>query len=82
MRRHLRRSRQDAQILAGRKAFPRTPDAPEANGYLITPVYNHTTDTTNITIIDTNDFTGPPIATIHLPVRIPHGFHTTWITEN
>jgi carotenoid cleavage dioxygenase-like enzyme len=67
---------------AGEAVFvPRTPDAPEADGYLITPVYDHATDTTDIVIIDTDDFTGTPVATIHLSVRIPHGFHTTWITQ-
>lgn len=67
---------------AGETTFiPRTPTSPEADGYLITTVYKHTTDTTDITITDTHTFTSAPIATIHLPVRIPHGHHTTWIAD-
>ncbi|MFE7302186.1 carotenoid oxygenase family protein [Streptomyces sp. NPDC057579] len=25
------------------------------------------------------DFTGDPIATVHLPARVPLGFHGSWI---
>jgi carotenoid cleavage dioxygenase-like enzyme len=25
------------------------------------------------------DFTGEPVATIHLPARVPFGFHGSWI---
>ena len=32
-------------------------------------------------IIDAQDFTAPPVATIHLPVRVPYGFHGNWIPD-
>jgi carotenoid cleavage dioxygenase len=68
---------------AGEAVFvPRTPDAPEADGWLLTPVYDSASDSTDIIVVDTDDFTGPPVATIHLPTRIPHGFHSTWIDEH
>jgi carotenoid cleavage dioxygenase len=30
-------------------------------------------------ILDATDFAGPPIATLHLPRRIPFGFHSSWV---
>ena len=32
-------------------------------------------------VIDTVDFTGTPIASIHLPHRIPPGFHGNWVAD-
>jgi carotenoid cleavage dioxygenase-like enzyme len=87
LRHDLRSRRTDAHVYgpgreAGEAVFvPRTADAPEADGWLMTHVYDHAADRTDIVIVDTDDFTGPPVATIHLPVHVPHGFHSTWITE-
>ena len=42
-------------------------------------VYDATTDRADVVILDAQDFTGDPVATIHLPVRVPYGFHGNWI---
>ena len=36
-------------------------------------------DTADVVILDAQDFTGDPVATIHLPVRVPYGFHGNWV---
>ena len=59
---------------------PRTADAPEGDGWLLSLVYDRTTDRSELAVIDTADFTGEPVATVQLPTRVPHGFHATWIT--
>jgi carotenoid cleavage dioxygenase len=59
---------------------PRTANAPEADGWLLSLVYNKRTDRSNLVILDTADFTGAPVAIVPLPVRVPHGFHSTWIS--
>jgi carotenoid cleavage dioxygenase-like enzyme len=61
---------------------PRTADAPEADGWLMSLVYDHETDRSDLVVLDTEDFTGEPVATVQLPVRVPHGFHATWIAAN
>lgn len=51
----------------------------ELDGYVVTFVYNENTQTSDFVIIDPNNFQSEPIATIHLPVRVPSGFHGNWI---
>jgi carotenoid cleavage dioxygenase len=58
---------------------PRSADAPEGDGWLLSLVYDEATDRSELCVLDTADFTGEPVATVQLPVRVPHGFHATWI---
>jgi carotenoid cleavage oxygenase len=51
----------------------------EDHGWLLNYVWDATTDTSDLVIVDSRDFIGAPIATIHLPRRIPFGFHGSWI---
>ncbi|WP_415975353.1 carotenoid oxygenase family protein [Rhodococcus sp. 077-4] len=52
---------------------PRTPDGPEDDAIVMGPVYDASTDRTDLMLLDAA--TLDVVATIHLPVRIPHGFH-------
>ena len=58
---------------------PREQDAPEGDGWLMGLVIDSSADTTDLVILDAQDFTGPAVATVHLPHRIPPGFHGNWI---
>jgi len=58
---------------------PRAADAPEGDGWVLSYVYDATTDRSDVVILDAQDFTGDPLATIHLPVRVPFGFHGNWV---
>jgi carotenoid cleavage dioxygenase len=58
---------------------PRAPDAGEDEGWLLSFVYDATTDTSDLVIVAADDFTGDPVATIHLPQRVPFGFHGNWV---
>ena len=55
---------------------PRGPG--EDEGWLMGLVVNVQADTTDLVILDAQAFTGPPVATVHLPHRIPPGFHGNW----
>src|SRR3546814_15684636 len=46
---------------------PRSPDAPEGDGYLITPVAHFTKKWSEFLIFDTQDISSGPIARIELP---------------
>lgn len=56
---------------------PRGPG--EDEGYVIATVYDANTDTSDIVVIDAQNFAGRPLATIRLPVRIPFGFHGNFV---
>lgn len=69
--------------LTGEPAFlPRGPHAPEGDGWLLSFVYDAADDRSDLVVLDTADFTGPPVAEIRLPVRVPHGFHAGWIAAS
>lgn len=51
----------------------------EDEGYVLSVVYDGNDDVSHVRIIDAQNFTAPPVATIQLPVRVPFGFHGNWI---
>jgi carotenoid cleavage dioxygenase len=54
----------------------------EDDGWLIGYVYDSTTDRSDLVIVDAHDFTASaPVATVHLPTRVPFGFHGSWIPD-
>jgi carotenoid cleavage dioxygenase len=60
---------------------PRADDAAEDDGWVLSYVHDATTDTSDVVILSAQDFTGDPVATIHLPVRVPFGFHGSWVPD-
>jgi carotenoid cleavage dioxygenase len=55
---------------------PNAPQAPEDDGVLMGFVYDASTDRSDLAILDAASL--ETIATIHLPDRVPHGFHGNW----
>ena len=53
----------------------------EDDGYLMTYVYAGDTDTSYLVILDASNVAAEPIAEIHIPQRVPTGFHGTWISD-
>ena len=53
--------------------------AGEDEGYVLSVIYDGGSGKSHVRIIDAQDFTAPPVAKIHLPVRVPFGFHGNWI---
>jgi carotenoid cleavage dioxygenase-like enzyme len=51
------------------------------DGYLMTYVHDEGTDTSHLTILDASNIEADPIAEVHLPRRIPTGFHGSWIAD-
>lgn len=58
---------------------PESADAPEGHGWLIGLVVDMGNATTDLVILDARNFGGAPVAMIHLPHRVPPGFHGNWI---
>jgi carotenoid cleavage dioxygenase-like enzyme len=51
----------------------------EDNGWYLGYLYDPQRDGSDLVILDAADFSGKPVARIHLPHRVPYGFHGNWI---
>ncbi len=58
---------------------PAAPDSAEDEGWLVGMVIDAAAETTELAILDAQDFAGEPVARVHLPHRVPPGFHGNWI---
>ena len=69
-----------AQRRLGEFVFvPARPDAQEDEGWLVGLVIDAAADTTELAIIDAQRFEEAPVARVHLPHRVPPGFHSNWL---
>jgi carotenoid cleavage oxygenase len=60
---------------------PRTPVTAEDDGWVLSYVYDGATRRSDVVILHAQDFAGEPVATIHLPDRVPFGFHGNWVPD-
>lgn len=60
---------------------PREGAIAEDDGYLITFVYDQGENRSELIILAANDLARAPLARVHLPVRVPYGFHGSWIPD-
>jgi carotenoid cleavage dioxygenase len=51
----------------------------EGDGWLLTFAYDRSRDTSDMIVLDATDVTTGPVAQVHLPTRVPYGFHGTWV---
>jgi carotenoid cleavage dioxygenase len=57
---------------------PRSPRAAEGEGYLLAVAYRSERDRSDLLILDAENVEAEPVAVVHLPHRIPGGFHGNW----
>jgi carotenoid cleavage dioxygenase len=55
--------------------------AGEDEGWAIGFVHDDTTERTDLVILDASAPGDEPVARVHLPVRVPYGFHGSWISD-
>ena len=56
---------------------PAAPDAAEGDGVLMGFVHDRTTGADRLELLDAA--TMASVAQVHLPARVPHGFHGNWL---
>jgi len=61
---------------------PRTPDAPEGDGYIIALVDNMVTNYSDLVILEAQALEEGPIARLKLPIRLRSGLHGNWADES
>ncbi len=65
---------------AGKPVFvPRSPDAPQGNGYIISVVYRAATNSSELLILNAQEIAGEPAAVLKVPRRVPPGTHGTFV---
>ncbi|MEO8362974.1 MAG: carotenoid oxygenase family protein [Ilumatobacteraceae bacterium] len=58
---------------------PRSASASEDDGWVMALRHNLDTNLSELAILDSQAFTDAPVAVVHLPARVPNGFHGNWI---
>ncbi|MEU3078412.1 carotenoid oxygenase family protein [Streptomyces laurentii] len=58
---------------------PAESPAAEDDGYVMAYAHDAERGAADLVILSAQDFTGEPVARIHLPVRIPLGLHGNWV---
>jgi carotenoid cleavage dioxygenase len=60
---------------------PRSGAVAEDDGWLVALRHDTEHDTSDLAIFDATAITDEPVAVVHLPVRVPNGFHGNWIPD-
>ena len=61
---------------------PKSKDAEEGNGYLLSVVYRGRENRSDLAFFDAQNLADGPIACAELPHRVPYGFHGNWKYNN
>ena len=54
----------------------------EDDGWVVVLRHDTQNDTSDLAIFDARGITDDPVAAVHLPVRVPNGFHGNWVPDN
>lgn len=69
-------------LRAGEPVFAADPNGTsEDDGWILSFVYDPNRDASDLIILDASNFSNEPVARVHLPVRVPYGFHGSWIPD-
>jgi len=70
----------DASSASEAVFVPRHESSPEGDGFLLAPVYRWAEDRSDVLVLDAADIEAAPLAVVHVPQRIPFGFHGNFAT--
>jgi carotenoid cleavage dioxygenase-like enzyme len=62
--------------------IPAADSSAEDGGYIASYVYDKNTQATAFCLFDATAISSGPIAKVHLPVRVPVGFHGVWVPDS
>ncbi len=60
---------------------PASAQAGEDEGWVMQFVYDAARDASDFVLLDASDIRRPPVAVVHLPRRVPFGFHGNWMGD-
>lgn len=68
--------------VTGEAVFAADPDgSAEDDGWLICCVHDQADEGADVVVLDARDITEGPVARVHLPRRVPFGFHANWFAD-
>lgn len=71
-----------ANVHGGEPQFaPRSPDAAEDDGWILSIVHDENTNVSSLVILDARDIEAEPVARVTLPRRVPYGAHGNWLAD-
>ena len=74
------RHRYSPNEIAGEHVFAPNPDGvDEDDGWLLSMVIDRATRETDLVVLDAKNVAADPIARVHMPRRVPIGFHVSWL---
>ena len=53
----------------------------EDDGWMVVTDHDHVEGTSDVCILDAQNIEAGPIGRVHMPRRMPFGFHTNWLPE-
>ena len=62
--------------------IPRENSNAEDDGYVMALRHNRSTNLSDLCVFDASDIAAEPVAVVHLPARVPNGFHGNWVTAD
>lgn len=51
----------------------------EGEGWILTFAWDRARDASDLLVLDALDMAAGPVAAVHLPARVPYGFHGSWV---
>ncbi|MFQ5514418.1 MAG: carotenoid oxygenase family protein [Myxococcota bacterium] len=60
---------------------PLSATSDEDDGWLMAYVHDTTTNKADVVVLHAQDMAAGPVATVHLPDRVPFGFHGNWVPD-
>jgi carotenoid cleavage dioxygenase-like enzyme len=58
---------------------PASADAAEGEGWLLAYAWDRARDASDLAVFDAQALSDGPVARVHLPARVPYGFHGVWV---
>jgi carotenoid cleavage dioxygenase len=65
--------------IPGEPVFVPAPGGGEDAGWVLSYVYDAARDASDLVLLEATRFTAAPAASVHLPRRVPFGFHGSWM---
>jgi len=78
----VRRSDNDRMGYGEPVFIPRDGSTAEDDGWVMALRHDRDTDRSDLCVFSADALADDPVAVVHLPVRVPNGFHGNWIVEN